>query len=240
MTQFALTKLAGKVIRPRNHSTDVSLAVLSQRFALRIAFGTEEAVSLIEDSVSSHMRYLLSTSKDGTRQYAFYPVEPVLSSAAVEFMYMHNSFLSTALRHLVQEVVAGVIDAEEVGELISRLLILISRDLATIVIEKIRVGCTIPDNLRSACQPLRFPSLSDKEYFSYLKPVRLLDVLAVLLGHKWSSGHDGYIKSTFERAYISASQWIAMTDDVGPLPDDIEYVMSASLPCAMLINYSQA
>ncbi|THU76758.1 hypothetical protein K435DRAFT_133037 [Dendrothele bispora CBS 962.96] len=223
MTAFALLKLACGRVDHRNLTPDVSLAVLSQRFALRIAFDTKEAVSLIENSVSSHMRYLLSTSQDQTWQYTLYPVEPVLSSGAAEFMYMDQQHLSIALWHLIRKATStGVIDAGELGELISRLLILISRDLATIVIEEIPVACKIPDNLRSACQSLRFPSLSDKEYFPYLKPVRLLDVLAVLLGPKWSSEHDEKIKNIFERAYISASQWITMTDNVGPLPHDIE------------------
>ncbi|KAK7442784.1 hypothetical protein VKT23_016029 [Stygiomarasmius scandens] len=230
MSSFAFTKLTCQSIKTTDIPDEAMLAVLSQRFALGVLFGSREAVPFISNSVASYVRYLNSTTDDCTWQYTTYPSEPVLSHAAAEFMHRDERSLFHLLHHLANKILSGFIDAGEVGELIGRLLLLISRDYAAILAYDIQISTRLPDLLPNRSVP--FPRL-DTKFFPYLRPVPLLDVLNILFGHQWSSAasnsseteeerntRERLIKSTFERAYISCSHWTVMTEDIGPLSKD--------------------
>ncbi|THV07007.1 hypothetical protein K435DRAFT_418238 [Dendrothele bispora CBS 962.96] len=216
MSKFALTKLINSDVNRINLiSNEMALAVLGQRFAIDFLFGAWEAVPFVDTSVASHMRVLTSTTEDRSWQYTTYPSEPVLSNAAAQFMYMEEQTVSWLSRTLVQTIFDGLVDAGEVGELISRLLILISRDFAAILNYRIQIA---GDSPKSRSPPLsqRFPS-SHGDFFPYLRPVPLLDVLDILLGLEWLSECREDIVSAFKRAYISASHWNVLSKDIGPL-----------------------
>ncbi|THU92121.1 hypothetical protein K435DRAFT_217025 [Dendrothele bispora CBS 962.96] len=220
MSSFAIMKLTYTKDLTSEITEHARLAVLSQRFALRVLFGHKDAVSFIDNSIASYMRVLLSTTEDRLWQESVYPTEPVFSNAAAQLMYQQVNSLQLFLSCLNTKILSGLIDAGVLGELISRLLILISRDWAAIITHCIEVDGPKPDLLPSAYRSPPFPSSSDHQYFPYLKPVHLLDVLNILFGYQWSPGHPQAeeIKSTFARAYISASHWLTMTRDVGLLP----------------------
>ncbi|THV07003.1 hypothetical protein K435DRAFT_418125 [Dendrothele bispora CBS 962.96] len=219
MSKFALTKLINSDVNRINSaqmiSDEMALAVLGQRFAIDFLFGAWEAVPFVDTSVASHMRVLTSTTEDRSWRYTTYPSEPVLSNAAAQFMYMEEQTVSRLSRTLVQNIVDGLVDAGEVGELMSRLLILISRDFAAILNYRIQIA---GDSPKSRSPPLsqRFPS-SHGDFFPYLRPVPLLDVLDILLGLEWLSECKEDIVSAFKRAYISASHWNVLSKDIGPL-----------------------
>jgi len=64
-----------------------ALAVLSQRFALYIAFGSPEAAEFMDLAISSYMRICLSVTSDGSWHYTSYPSEPILSCVAASLLY---------------------------------------------------------------------------------------------------------------------------------------------------------
>ncbi|KAK7435425.1 hypothetical protein VKT23_019686 [Stygiomarasmius scandens] len=236
MSRFALAKLTYQNVMGQTPSEGL-LAVLSQRFALGVLFGSWESVPFISNSIASHMRILASTTDDCTWQCTTYPSEPVLSHAAAEFMHRDDLTLSSLLSLLANKILSGLIDAGEFGELIGRLLLLISRDYAAILAYNIPISGSLPDDLLPPIHrsvPFPYNPDSDTQFFPYLQPVPLLDVLNILFGPQWSSAaqnsseteedkkaKEKWIKSTFGRAYISCSYWTLMTEDIGPLPGSI-------------------
>ncbi|KAK7453180.1 hypothetical protein VKT23_011862 [Stygiomarasmius scandens] len=212
MTEYALDKL----LSPQGEygpGERACLALLSQRFALDIALDDYHAESFVINGIASHMRYLVSTSENCMRQYSIYPSEPVLSHAAAVYMYQSPDNLNNLLSTLRRQISSGLIQAGELGELLGRLLILISRDFAAIRVYDIAVEekPIIPEKYLQYSEP--FPSKPGLEYFAYLKPVPLLLVLCILFGNDndWIKGN---CKKAFERAYVSASHWVRRDEDV--------------------------
>jgi hypothetical protein len=161
MMLFAIQKLC---CDEKMNSTEAKLAVLSQRFALGVLFGSRHGVPFVGSSIAAHMRVLLSTTEDRMWQYSSYPTEPVLSNAAAHLMYAEKTSLRSLLECLNQEILNGLIDAGTFGELMSRLIILFSRDLAAIFAYNITFEGTIPDLLPAANRsPSTFPSPSNLE-----------------------------------------------------------------------------
>ncbi|KAK7448932.1 hypothetical protein VKT23_013664 [Stygiomarasmius scandens] len=195
---------------------DAYLALLGQRFALSIDDGSHRSVPFIAKGIASNMRFLVSTSQNRMKQYSTYPSEPVLSHAAASYMHSEDNLVKS-LDVLSSRISSGLIQAGELGELMSRLLILIARDFAAIHAYDIgvRVKPNFPERYHQYYKP--FPSTPGLQYFAYLRPVPLLLVLCILFGDEWILSNPGCIKA-FERAYISASHWIRMAEDVAPRP----------------------
>ncbi|KAK7461510.1 hypothetical protein VKT23_008684 [Stygiomarasmius scandens] len=251
MTRFAITKLTCQSFQSFQTGEaipDVAmLAVLSQRFALGVLFGSYGTIPFISKSVASHMRYLHSTTDDCSWQYTEYLSEPVLSHAAATLMHKNKGSLSSHLRILIQEIRSGLIDAGEIGELLGRLLFLISRDYAAILAYDIKVSEPLPDDLLPPThRSIPFPCL-DTPFFPYLRPVPLLDVLNILFGPDWSStpwdkheedpdAKERWIKFTFGRAYISCSHWVVMTKDVGPATTSAENWLKGHFLCGSAVQ----
>jgi len=122
LLDFAAVKLMGLGEKENDHL----LATLSQRFSLQIVMGSRDAVTYLEDSIVGHMRCVLHTHVDRSWQLTCYPSEPVLSNAAADILYGKEDALSAAITALATKIGDRVIDAGEYGELISRLLVLIS------------------------------------------------------------------------------------------------------------------
>jgi hypothetical protein len=238
MSSYAVRKLICQESTRTIQDTpsEALLAVLSQRFALDVLFGSQKAVSFISKSVASYMRILLSTTEDRLWQWTTYPSEPVLSHAAAEVMYTREESLGHLLGVLSSKILSGLINAGEFGELLGRLLILISRDFAAIRIHEAKISgsFTLSDAiLSSISQSVPFPDSGTKS-FPYLLPVPLLDVLSILFGHECLFGSEKkpaekeLIKSTFARAYVSFSHWVVFTQNTGPFPETLTYVMFSS------------
>jgi len=73
----------------------------------------------------------------------------------------------------------------------------------------------------------KFRLRENKDYFGYLRPVAVLDVLDTLFGPGWTRGKDNNhqreeIKRDFANAFISASHWISMTNNIGDRPAHME------------------
>jgi hypothetical protein len=230
MSRYARTKLTYQNTVDQTVPNEAQLAVLSQRFALGVLFGSQKAVPFISNSIASYMRILASTTQDRIWQKTTYPSEPVLSHAAADFMHRGEDSLHCLLKTLAAKITSGLIDAGEFGELIGRLLLLISRDFAAVLAYKeIEISSSLPDDLLpSVPHSVPFPT-SKTDFFPYLRPVPLLDVLSILFGPQWLSGNETeeqeLIKSTFARAYISSSYWVVFNKNIGPLPNDITYVI---------------
>ncbi|KAK7435501.1 hypothetical protein VKT23_019623 [Stygiomarasmius scandens] len=229
MSDFAAIKLIGLGEKENDHL----LAALSQRFSLQVAMGSRDAVTYLEDSIASHMRYVLHTHDDRSWQFTCYPSEPVLSDAAADILYGTEDALSTAISALATKVGDRVIDAGEYGELISRLLVLISRDVTTIRAYDMSPARTLHNPHPEKLSFEKFPLRENKDYFDYLRPVAVLDVLDTLFGPGWTRGQDNKdqreeIKRDFANAFISASHWISMTNNVGDRPAGMDAVKCLS------------
>jgi len=197
--------------------------VLSQRFALDVVFGSARRGPFVSAGIACHMRLLASPPADTT-----YPSEPVLSDAAANFMYRDPFNLQNCLDTLRTGISSGLIHAEEPGEILSRLIILISRGWAAMHEYKSYNAPVVPAECR--CDYETFPFTPDLQYFTFLRPVPLLLALGILFGKKCLKD----CEETFKRAYISASHWDTTTRNVGPFADTNEYVILA-YPCAILI-----
>jgi len=245
MTRFAITKLTCHSSLRDDIPVAAMLAVLSQRFALGVVFGSYGTIPFISESVASHMRYLHSTTDDCSWQYTEYLSEPVLSHAAATLMHKNTGSLSSYFYILEEVIRSGLIDAEEIGELLGKLLFLISRDYAAILAYNIEDSEPLPnDILPPTHRSIPFPRL-DTPFFPYLRPVPLLDVLNILFGLNWLStpwdsteedpnAKARQIKSAFGRAYISCSHWLVSEEDIGPVT--IRCVIFSSPSCATLMG----
>ncbi|KAK7452686.1 hypothetical protein VKT23_012087 [Stygiomarasmius scandens] len=216
MTAYALDKLLCRQGGSSPGDAYAYLALLGQRFALKVNNGSHRARSFVSKGIANHMRYLVYTTEDCLTQCSDYPSEPVLSHAAASYMYTSAGNLNMLLSVLKDQISSGLIQAGELGELMGRLLILIGRDFAAIRAYGIEVEAkpVFPERYHQYYKP--FPSTPGLEYFAYLKPVPLLLVLCILFGDEWIM--PDHIKA-FERAYVSASHWIRITENVGPFPD---------------------
>jgi len=199
-----------------------ALVILSQRFALELTFGNPKTDAFNEDSVKHHMRYLLSILDDQFWKYeGIYASEPILSNAAAEFMYRDDSTLGSLLACLEKKVKSGMIDVRNVGILLSRLLLLISRDIVTLY--RIHgVDLVNTSSIRDSV-PFGLPDNYPERSFPHHQPVPLLDVLTMLLGPAWISDRQD-IRETFGNAFVSMSHWVTMTGKVGQFDEGLSYV----------------
>ncbi|OAX34262.1 hypothetical protein K503DRAFT_803729 [Rhizopogon vinicolor AM-OR11-026] len=127
---MATQKLAGSLCRTFYFAnTNEALAILSQRFALSVCLGHPNVVSYIEKGVASHMRICYSTTDDRSWSYTDYPSEPLLSCPAAQWHHHNHSNLAHALTVLKDKVDGGMFEIGQSGELTSRLLLFIAKDM---------------------------------------------------------------------------------------------------------------
>jgi len=103
------------------------VAVLGQRFGLNVTFGHPDSVEYLESGVASHLRICLATTLDRSWMFTSYPSEPLLSCAAARDL--HEGPEKLALGTLLNVVNSGMVDVGQRGELASRLLWLLAKDL---------------------------------------------------------------------------------------------------------------
>ncbi|KAK7467627.1 hypothetical protein VKT23_004681 [Stygiomarasmius scandens] len=225
MASFAKVKLTLKDERNWNMSDESqAVAALGQRFLLPLMMDNEETVDYIQDAVAQHMRVVLGTSEDGERILSSYPSEPVLSQAAAELLHSSSTSLCNAIDVLSRKMEGGMFDKGQASELVSRLLLLICRDLASTRFNHDGYTDDAVAKLRNPLSVAKWPILEPS--FSYLTPIPLLDALCMLFGNAWmehDTGENGVKMKDkihpFRNAYISASHWVSMSVSVGKRKD---------------------
>ncbi|KAG1729995.1 hypothetical protein EDB19DRAFT_2012466 [Suillus lakei] len=185
---------------------DQALAVLSQRFGLDICFGHPDAVSHIETGVASHLRICFLTTPDRAWSFTGYPSEPILSCAAAILLHGTPDHLTQALVVLRQKIDGGMVEIGQSGELTSRLLLLLAKDLFV---------RTHPS--KNVIQDLYYSGDGSAELIDCQK-VSVIEFLEYLFGPTFWSGVKE-AKKAFRHAYINFSHWVSMTEFISP-PND--------------------
>ncbi|KAG2152688.1 uncharacterized protein EDB93DRAFT_1327626 [Suillus bovinus] len=187
--------------------TNQALAILSQRFGLDICFGHPDAVSYLEKAVASHLRICFSTTEDRTWTFTGYPSEPFLSCIASILLHRTPDSLANALAVLKRKADGGMVEIGQSGELASRLLLLLAKDL---FIRK--------DPSQDVIMDIHHVGNSDADLIDCQK-VPVIDFLEYLFGETfWSELAEA--KAAFQHAYINFSHWVAMTEFISPRISD--------------------
>jgi hypothetical protein len=201
--ELAAQKLCkSKTFDPK--ATNQALAVLSQRFGLDICFGHPDAVSYIETGVASHLCVCFSTTDDRIWSYTGYPSEPLLSCVAAILLHETPGHLKQALLVLREKIDGGMVEIGQSGELTSRLLLLLAKDL--FVRQRPSKG---------AIQDLHCNRGGDTELLDCQK-VSVIKFLEYLFGTTFWSKAGEEAKTAFQHAYINFSHWVPMTEFISP------------------------
>ncbi|KAF8606159.1 hypothetical protein BDV93DRAFT_542906 [Ceratobasidium sp. AG-I] len=171
------------------------LAVIGQRFGLSISFGHPDAVSYQQKAVASHLRVCLETTEDRVWNFTFYPSEPLLSYAAAQLLHESPTHLHDALRCLQRKIQGGLIDMGQKGELTSRLLLLLAKDLC----------------VRSKPNPEEESGVDWNVELRDCRPVPVTDFLVFLFGENVLA-NDAEIR--FKHWHVNFSHWISMDKGV--------------------------
>ena len=209
LANLAVEKLCGsKEFSPSD--TDHAIAVLGQRFGLEICLGHQESIKYLERGVASHLRICTSTTDDMIWSCTNYPSETFLSCIAAFTLHgeqpiMENgvpdSRLKNCLKTLQDNLCKGMIDRGRAGELVSRLLWLLAKDLF------VRTRIQNYGNLFYAAPG---PNEWDGEFID-CRRVKVLDYLDFVFGkHKWTES----VVGAFGNAYINFSHWVSMVSDI--------------------------
>ncbi|KAF8606195.1 hypothetical protein BDV93DRAFT_604711 [Ceratobasidium sp. AG-I] len=169
-----------------------ALAVLGQRFGLDISFGHPDAVSYLQKAVASHLRICRETTVDRIWQYTLYPSEPLLSYAAAKLLHENPTHLHDALRCLQRTIQGGLIDMGQKGELTSRLLLLLAKDLC----------------VRSTPDLNRELGVRWEVELRDCKRVPVIDFLVFLFGEHVLVGD---ARKQFEHWHVNFSHWVSMS-----------------------------
>ena len=180
-----------------------AFAILAQRFGLNIAFGHRDAVRYVETSVASHLRYCIKTTEDRLWSYTTYPSEPILSCAAASLLHMESNLIGT-LNRLSLMVNNGVVDIGRIGELISRFLWLLAKDLFVRKVDVKNDGGSQFEQVLQDCQ---------------LVPV--VGFLEFVFGPGiWNTAPKA--RKIFQNACINFSHWVSMDFDITQTTENLE------------------
>ncbi|KAG1818742.1 uncharacterized protein BJ212DRAFT_1347358 [Suillus subaureus] len=127
MTLAAQKLCKSKMFNPRD--INQALAVLSQRFGPDICFGHLNVVSYLEKGVASHLRVCFSMTEDRSWAFTGYPSEPFMSCVAAILLHGTSRSLTDALEVLKAKADDGMVETGQCGELASRLLLLLAKDM---------------------------------------------------------------------------------------------------------------
>ncbi|KAG2082417.1 hypothetical protein BD769DRAFT_1727130 [Suillus cothurnatus] len=196
--KLAAQKLCkSKIFNPQD--INEALAVLSQRFGLDICFGHPNSVSYLEKGVASHLRICFSTTED--RSWG-----------------IHRS-MADALNVLKAKVDGGMVETGQCGELASRLLLLLAKDMY--VRSNLSTG-TISD--------LHYNGSEDAELI-HCQKVSVVNFLEYLFGDEFWLKAGEKAKAAFQHAYINFSHWVSMENFISPKDSKLPNVDSSSARC---------
>ncbi|KAG0702724.1 hypothetical protein DFH29DRAFT_920145 [Suillus ampliporus] len=196
----------------------------SKEFGLDICFGHPDAVSYLEKGVASHLRICFSTTEDRAWTFTGYPSEPLLSCVAAILLHKSPTCLTGALRVLKKKVDGGMVELGQSGELTSRLLLLLAKDMC----------------VRKYLSKDRPPYIWDLHYnvegswdaeLMDCRKVSVIRFLQYLFGEDfWSTVEEA--KTAFKHAYINFSHWVPMTEFISPEVSQETDVGSSSARCS--------
>jgi hypothetical protein len=223
---FAEQKLAGMWPSPNDHDASLaSLAVLSCRLNLEIDPSLEAGRRIQAQLVERRMATAYSIPSHGEYMHSGYPSEPLLAEAAARRMakisvhdHDENGRGDAMARKLLPHLRSGLVDKGERGELVARLLLMLTQDKAVEV------------------QHARAKELSNaygKVLYSSEVPVN--DFMKTLLPYAWEeirqSTPDNCDGQTFENAFNDA---VVRFTHFGRAGDD--YAISSAAACAAFIR----
>lgn len=204
---IATQKLLGaKSFLPSNPNH--ALAVLGQRFGLDVAFGHPDSVAHLESAVASHLRVCIATTADRVWRFTSYPSEPLLSCVAAEILHQAPDHLTSSLSTLQERANKGMIDIGQRGELASRLLWLLGKDLY--VRTKVHPGPGVSNTTKKGERVGKLDmNLIDCQM------IKVIDFFTFLFGVRfWSFPGAEKARTAFEHAYVNFSHWVPMEQDI--------------------------
>ncbi|KAG1799086.1 hypothetical protein EV424DRAFT_1559508 [Suillus variegatus] len=215
--ELAAQKLCKSITFDANDANQ-ALAILSQRFGLDICLGHPDAVSYLEKAVASYLRICFSTTEDRMWSFTGYPSEPILSCVAAMILHRTPSDVNFVLGILKKKIDGGMVEIGQSGELASRLLLLLAKDL---FVRK--------DPPNGVIWDLLYNGSGDAELIDCRK-VSVIDFLEYLFGQTFWSRTVKEAKAAFQHAYINFSHWVSMTEFISPpVPDQTD---ADSLRCS--------
>ncbi|KAI6033314.1 hypothetical protein EDC04DRAFT_2214485 [Pisolithus marmoratus] len=201
MMEVAMSKLSGS-----SANENLPLVTLSQRICLNLTLGHREAVKFSTSAVASHLRVCISITEDRNWSFTTYPSEPFLSCAAAALLH-EGCNLDTFLKALEEKILSGMVDVGQSGELASRLLWLLAKDLY--VRRTPLHGLVIPagDGQKWNSQLVDCQMISVIEYFHFVFGDNFWDL----------AGEEA--KGAFKDAYVNFSHWVSMDENIS-VPKD--------------------
>ncbi|KAF9232686.1 hypothetical protein BU15DRAFT_67236 [Melanogaster broomeanus] len=183
-------------------TTRHSLAVLGQRFALDICFGHSEVVEHMESLVASHLRICITVTEDRRWSFTTYPSEPYLSCVAANILHAKSEMRDETLKVLMKKVNDGMIDMGQSGELASRMLWLLAKDLL----------------VRTYHSPSQFlDERKGKGWDAELidcQEVSVRDFFVFLFGSDFWTRAGQSATTAFDNAYVNFSHWVSMDSNI--------------------------
>lgn len=192
----AISKLSGT-----SENKNLSLVVLSQRICLNITLGHPEAVEFVESGVASHLRVCIAITDDHNWSFTTYPSEPFLSCAAASLLHAEGN-LDNFLKALEVKILSGMVDAGRSGELASRLLWLLAKDLYV---------------RRTPLQSLVIPAVDGQEWNSELADCQMISVLnyfCFVFGDDFWDRAGKKARKAFKNAFVNFSHWVSMDENI--------------------------
>ncbi|KAG1738743.1 hypothetical protein EDB19DRAFT_881974 [Suillus lakei] len=180
------------------------LAVLSQRFDLDMCIGYSGVASYLKNGMASHLRMCFSITEDRAWAFTGDPSEPLLSCVAAVLLHWMPTSLTNALQVLKRKVDGGMVEIGQSGELASRLLLLLAKD--------IYVRSYLSEGM---IQDLHYNGSGDAELIDCQK-VSVVDFLEYLFGKMFWSRTVEEAKTAFQHAYINFSHWVSMSEFISP------------------------
>ena len=187
-----------------------ALSLLSARFAVFLCIGNPMAAEFVEKAVAGHMRVCVGISPDRSWMFTQYSSEPFLAFVAGVLLHTANrgnkpdEALVAALETLWNTIQAGMIDLGQLGELASRILLLLCKDYIILATNRSLIFSY------TASQPkLESP-------IPFCKPIPLLSFLKSLLGEdvaiRTKQGH--HLERVFSNARVNFSHWVTMDRNI--------------------------
>ena len=187
------------------------LAILGQRFGLEICLGHPEAVKYVECGVASHLRICLATTEDRTWSFTSYPSEPFLSCIAAFILHGSTDTLKICLQSLQRKIYNGMISTGQAGELASRILWLLAKDLF----------------VRTKGNGLFFTNSVIPDWSATLNDCMAIPLMGYLEHVFGKQEWPRRALKAFEDAYVNFSHWLDMDKSIGTVDGDkkdkIEY-----------------
>ena len=185
------------------------LAILGQRFSLEISSSHPEAVKHVEHSVANHMRICLATSEDQKWSFTKYPSEPFLSCIATSILHRAPDILRMSLETLRRKVHDGLVSTGQAGELTSRLLWLLAKDIL-VRVEGGNFGIN--------------SQLLERSWDAELTDCRMVPLIAYLKFLFGVRPWPSEALEVFKDAYVNFSHWVEMDAPITTDDDDPEWV----------------